>query len=107
MSQIAGKTFILLGTFSVYQYEVRALIENHGGTVIDYIGISGVDYAVVGENPNKAKMAYLHKSKTTIVMHEDDLETMIRAAEAVAIKKAKIDAETEKIRAANEDYGVW
>lgn len=100
MSEMVGKRFVLLGTFSVYQIQVKDLIEAEGGIVEEYIG-DATNYVVCGRDPSPAKLRYAHMG--CVIMNEDDLETMILAARAGKERKIAIRAEA----ITNHNYGTW
>lgn len=107
MSALKGLVFVLVGSFSVYQYQVKELIETHGGRAVDFIDNS-VDFVVLGANSGtgSGKLTYTAKYRAVIIT-EAELEKMIRncvaAQEAAQIRNAELDLNKLSI----EDYGTW
>lgn len=100
---LKGLTFVLVGGFSAYHYEVDELIEQHGGTVHTFIA-PHTTYVVRGDriSPQNVKIAHAQQYGVPIIS-EADLEAMIRGAYDAEERNVVLAVERET----NQDYGTW
>ena len=100
---LSGLNFVLVGGFSAYHFEVKELIEAHGGQTRDFIDFT-TSYVVKGNGikPENAKIQYALEKGVKIIT-ESDLEAMIRDAYDLEERHVQVVVERE----ANESYGVW
>ncbi|WPH68461.1 hypothetical protein [Stenotrophomonas phage BUCTxx99] len=109
---LAGLRIAIVGKFSVYQHVVRELIEEAGGTYVEFVDRS-TSFLVSGEPSQEDGLRSVsHRSKISAarqcgveVITENELETMLlpyveydpEAQEAAAAAKLKT----------NSNYGDW
>lgn len=72
-NQLAGKKFVISGTFSLFSRdELKEMIEYNGGKNIAAVS-SHVDYIIAGENMGPAKLEKAKKLKITLLTENDFL----------------------------------
>lgn len=106
---LAGMRVAIVGTFTLYQYEVKELIQEAGGEVVDYINAS-TSLLVVGQRPESAnndlwigtrkqEYARIHKVK---IVDEIGLEEILKEAFEPGEEQIKQERLTE-----DNGYGAW
>lgn len=67
---LAGKTFVITGTFDRPRPELKKYIEQRGGRVVSQVSPS-TQFALVGESPGKSKMAKIAEYNIGIIGLDD------------------------------------
>lgn len=106
---LAGMRVAIVGTFTLYQYQVRDLIQEAGGEIVDYINAS-TSLLVVGKRPEganaetwigtrKQEYARIHQVK---IVNETQFATMLEEAFEPGEEQIKQERLTK-----DNGYGSW
>lgn len=74
--KLAGKTFIISGTFEKTREELKDIIEQNGGKILSSISAK-LDYLVAGDNMGPAKLEKAQKLNVPVISDEDLMGMML------------------------------